>query len=810
MVSLFGSGSRAWFAAALVAGRLFGAAAVLDAAEAPTDNPVAAYYSGDEGYPAWTDRIRWDRVIDMKQYARGRTEFEKFENARDELAAQGGGVLYYPAGTYDFSEGPFDGPQGRGLMLPSGVVIRGQTPAGKVRACDGRMELPTRFVFGFHQQKQAVDVGSRLTLELEGADVRIRQIKPQKLPDGTRTPAQVVYEPAPLILSFPVQGGKLGEEVQGFRRGYGRDLWPGTAQVEQSGERLKLSVKLEVRDTEHPGAASYEIQLTRQGDELTGSYTGRCRDRPAKGKVTGRALDIRPETPREWNLIGLLPQRGKRIKDVNDVGIVWVHLVGATIWFGPDIEWGETWATAGSWKSPYAMPPWDQRRPDGTHPWDPFAGGTQTFVGAGDGRLVFGCVLEDAAVLNRSVNMGRPDYPQGFGPQGFYMHKFAARIAAYGSRVFVANNLLPPSRGRNFKYEQTTRRTFPLGGHRAGYDPPRRSVVFFDYNKVAGIDVNKEMLGYTKTSATGPAGEGYFMPGVVVKDNYVSNHGHKGFNVSGNWVTIAGNHNQRQVLREGYDPERIGGWELTLDGHIETAPGGPGFISDNLSRAFDLGGRNLWVHANTYNNLGSSPGNDGEGILCQAHGGTQVYSWAITYNQHDQGDGSTSYIGGWDVNMAGALFGWNRTPGWIGAAKVAQREAEDVAFVGNQAGAGEKPLAGAQLGDPGGKLSPPAAVRATIHEGDAVKITWKDTATGEVGFRIDRRIGEGPWRVIAYRPPQIQGHPENPPQWIDFLAPPEKPLSYRVVALDSRDDQRAAGEPTRPVVLAKPSGPPGE
>ena len=52
-------------------------------------------------------------------------------------------------------------------------------------------------------------------------------------------------------------------------------------------------------------------------------------------------------------------------------------------------------------------------------------------------------------------------------------------------------------------------------------------------------------------------------PRVVVIDNYAYNHGHKGFDVSGNWVTIARNHNQRQMLREGQDPEGIGGWELT-------------------------------------------------------------------------------------------------------------------------------------------------------------------------------------------------------------------------------------------------------
>lgn len=72
--------------------------AVLTAhAAPPTDNPVASYYGADPlGYPAWTDSIKWANVIDMKTYATGGTESEKFENARDELAAKGGGVLYYP------------------------------------------------------------------------------------------------------------------------------------------------------------------------------------------------------------------------------------------------------------------------------------------------------------------------------------------------------------------------------------------------------------------------------------------------------------------------------------------------------------------------------------------------------------------------------------------------------------------------------------------------------------------------------------------------------------------------------------------
>ena len=49
-------------------------------ADAPTDNPVATYYDGPEGYPAWTDQIAWSRVIDMATFEGGKTDFEKFEN----------------------------------------------------------------------------------------------------------------------------------------------------------------------------------------------------------------------------------------------------------------------------------------------------------------------------------------------------------------------------------------------------------------------------------------------------------------------------------------------------------------------------------------------------------------------------------------------------------------------------------------------------------------------------------------------------------------------------------------------------------
>ena len=52
----------------------------------------------------------------------------------------------------------------------------------------------------------------------------------------------------------------------------------------------------------------------------------------------------------------------------------------------------------------------------------------------------------------------------------------------------------------------------------------------FDYGKTIGIDVNKELLAGARTDGTCP---GYFEEGVVVRDNYVFNHGHTGYNISG-------------------------------------------------------------------------------------------------------------------------------------------------------------------------------------------------------------------------------------------------------------------------------------
>jgi hypothetical protein len=638
---------------------------------------VAEYYDGDSGYPAWTDSIRWGNVIDMSAYDRGNTNFEKFENARDELAAKGGGVLYYPAGVYDFSEGPFDGPNGRGLMLKSGVVIRGEAPAGKPCAArNGGLRLGTRFVFGFQ--------------------------------------------------------------------------------------------------------------------------------RKADGKV-----------PRDWNLIGLCPEPGKpgggdpAVRHVRNVGLCWVHLEGAVVYFGPDFEWTSTWGTAGAWRSPFVKPSWADRRPDGSHPGDPFMGGPlntlsnfkrdpdgtpyqgkevlakpQQFRGCGENRLVFGCVLQDSCLLNDFDTCGRPESPEGFGSEGFHMARYAARIAAYGSRVLVANNALPESTERCFAYDQTTVKTRP--GRRGNdyiFGRRRRSLILFDYNRVMGVDVNKSLLACMQAPLQKVGQDGYFAEGIVVRDNHVFNHGNKGFDLAGKWMTLRDNHNKRAFLRGGAERYGVKDWRLTLDGFVESSPGGGGMISDNYARAFDLAGRNIWVHGNRFGNLGSWPGNDGEAISIQYHNGTHWMSWAVTHNRNTAG--KKGFIFAYACDMLGALIAWNKAP-HIGKGSFGRTC--DAAFVENDTAKLVTKGTPALTESPPGTPPAPGGVEATLYGKHAIRISWTDAADNEIGFRVDRRVDGGDWHCIAYRPPQIECSPENPREWIDWLAPPDRDLQYRVVAITDKDD----------------------
>ncbi|WP_293281864.1 MULTISPECIES: O-antigen ligase family protein [unclassified Microcoleus] len=100
----------------------------------PTDNPIDSRY-GKQSYP-WTSEIKWTCAYNIQDF-QGGTLIDRFNFARDIAAANGGGVVYFPAGTYEFPDS---------IYLKSGVVIRGETPA----MTDAKQTLynpPTKFVF---------------------------------------------------------------------------------------------------------------------------------------------------------------------------------------------------------------------------------------------------------------------------------------------------------------------------------------------------------------------------------------------------------------------------------------------------------------------------------------------------------------------------------------------------------------------------------------------------------------------------------------------------------------------------------------
>ncbi len=104
-----------------------------------TDNAIISFYrnSGRENLaPTWTNQIKWNCVYNIKDFS-GSNLVEQFNAARDEAAKNGGGVVYFPSGTYIFNDS---------IKLKSGVVIRGETPSVKL-AKSNNYNPPSKLVF---------------------------------------------------------------------------------------------------------------------------------------------------------------------------------------------------------------------------------------------------------------------------------------------------------------------------------------------------------------------------------------------------------------------------------------------------------------------------------------------------------------------------------------------------------------------------------------------------------------------------------------------------------------------------------------
>ena len=88
---------------------------------------------------AWTDKLRWDFAVDITSVA-GAGEFwdERLEQAQRAVVAKGGGVVFFPAGTYRFAGD---------IKLHSGAILRGSEPEGTTSAREEKFSLPSKLEF---------------------------------------------------------------------------------------------------------------------------------------------------------------------------------------------------------------------------------------------------------------------------------------------------------------------------------------------------------------------------------------------------------------------------------------------------------------------------------------------------------------------------------------------------------------------------------------------------------------------------------------------------------------------------------------
>ena len=103
----------------------------LFAGDEPIDDPLG------ELKLSWTGSLKWQRVIDVAR-APGESIDEKLANAQVMLAMNGGGVAFFPAGTYRFRES---------IKLLDGVVLRGVAPQSVTSAHNDKYSLTTKFEF---------------------------------------------------------------------------------------------------------------------------------------------------------------------------------------------------------------------------------------------------------------------------------------------------------------------------------------------------------------------------------------------------------------------------------------------------------------------------------------------------------------------------------------------------------------------------------------------------------------------------------------------------------------------------------------
>ncbi len=731
----------------------------------PTSNPVAAQYAND--YPVWTDTVRWDNVIDMSVYTDGDNHFERFENARDELHAQGGGVLYYPAGTYhfdlpDMGYGPGIGPTSRGLMLKSGVVIRGADPLpGQAQAVVRASEDPADPLFANEVAHNLVpQTVFTFPMQMRGTDpVTENPDSAGELPSDWNligiTPGEDEETIADVtnvgIVNVKLEGGVIYwgyHTPRAATMNQGRwfsgvwktewplfappeDTWAGHApngehymhaihasdgwhsDVSAGSGRLAMNVKIQDGATFNDMFYPDRTGNTNMSEDSFSHYR-------FTGRLTAHGGDIFIA-----NNVLAKPTRNFVYREIQNAGMRNV-LFDYANHIGIDVN-----------KSNY--------------------GGNQdnpTVFTAGSGYYAENVIVRDNWVFNRGN--------KNFEISGMW----AQVINNHAEKYYIGNTI--------YAGYITNPQVF-------GFDPDDP-----DFDPMAELDLGGHTFdGWswrTGTNSSDYMNRGFDFGGrnLWVHRNSVVNPGSIGNDGEG---LIGQEHNRVGVYSWA--------WTDNQSGRVSK---GPGTLGE--------GGGKGWIGPYNMQQFG----------ILILRNGTQVSSSVGTIASDRSGSPDTTLNYLLDAAIIGTTLNGRSTDGIVNldpdhpnyGRHLGPEEPVDIIIIDDVTEHAEP-------------VSAPADVSAQLLDDGSVFLSWTDTADNEVGFRVERRVGGAAWQTIAYRPlsnllatltdvqdpldmnrARTESRVENPimiaelnPQaWRDYTAPTNgvEQIEYRVIAINAMDD----------------------
>jgi len=734
-----------------------------------SQNPVAEFYSGGVGYPAWTDRLPWNNKINMSttdfsaapyNCATCTTPLKKFVAARDYwhgkyMAGQGGAVLYYPGGTYDFSDMDVTNVQtiNERLMLKSGIVIMGEKPA------NGTDQWATLQSNGVTPDKSGI--GGNVNTSGGNMDLLTKFKMPLKTIDNTNwtilsvTPGAYVGD----VPTVPTMWSFIGAVPDGAtEKGMENVKDIGICWIDITDGSIFIG----------PGW-NYGATWSTAGGWKGGKSKTAWQSRVPDGTHFMDAMSAAPmnATNTYTNYRGQTGVQSRFLGAPNGILVFGVELNdAATINDG----WNETGNVVNNNTFFYA----------------------QRF----NGRIsAYG---SDVLIANNSIRKPTKTFT--------YIQSTKGGCTPISNVVGPRPVMWDP--GKNIGID-IGKQVLGACGFYNSSDGTKTYQKFI--TDVAGnIDPQKYIMNP------------YFQKNIVMSDNYVYSHGNKGFDISGMYIIAKNNINDRDWLNGGTSCEKLDA--VTMYG-CPTPPGFTGYFhtldgfaglnnaSDNMSRFIDYTGINCWFDNNWFNNCGSWPGNDGESILCQRLNNCEVYSVAIT-NTGQGPDGKEGYCGGYDVHEFGLFANYNKPRGAVGQYKsggsgytnymmdasgidVLNIDATHVLF---QHDATNTPT-DALMTCPGNNNPTAPTVTVTRYAKDSTLIEWVDMTDDEIGYRVERReLGKDEWYTLAYRPRQESTGPRatasfadpllqefagkmNSPIWMDYFRSNTKNYEYRVTAL---------------------------